>query len=241
MAVLVSVFACIPRATLLSTGVRSTPRRVVLSEYMKEDFLAQFIGSKDRAQILRVFTFNPSEVLGLSNVAKRAGVSIVAAARELKKLERLGIIKKGKSFAITLANGTKRMVQGKQREDMWTLNKDFKQLRGVSSFIHETSPVKYDNIVSALRGGGRMSAVILSGAFMGDPTRPADLIVAADPLHERKLESAIRKLEPQFGREIRFAAFSTPEFRYRLTIQDRLIRDTLDFPHLVLLDRTRLL
>lgn len=207
----------------------------------KEDFLASFIGSKDRAQLLRVFVFNPSEVVSLPAAAKRAGISRPAAERELRSLERFGIVKKGKSFAITLANGTKRMVQSKEQETLWTLNKEFKHLRGLSGFIHETSPVKFDNIVGALRPGGKISAVILSGAFVGDPTRPADLIVAADPLNERKLESAIRQLEPQFGREIRFAAFSTPEFRYRLTIQDRLIRDTLDFPHLVLLDRTRLL
>lgn len=208
---------------------------------MKEDFLASLIGSKDRAQLLRVFIFNPAEALTLPALAKRAGISGASAAREIKIIERLGIVKKGKSFAISLANGTKRMVQGKQKEDMWTINKDFKHALGLSAFVHETSPVKFDNIVGALRSGGKISAVILSGSFMGDPTRPADIIVAADPLHERKLESAIRQLEPQFGREIRFAAFSTPEFRYRLTIQDRLIRDTLDFPHLVLLDRTRLL
>lgn len=208
---------------------------------MKEDFLASFIGSRERAQLLRVFIFNPSEALTLPALGKRAGISGVAAAREIKVLEKLGVVKKGKSFAISLANGTKRMVQGKQKEDMWTVNRDFKHALGLSAFVHETSPVKFDNIVGALRSGGKISAVILSGSFMGDPTRPADIIVAADPLHERKLESAIRQLEPQFGREIRFAAFSTPEFRYRLTIQDRLIRDTLDFPHLVLLDRTRLL
>ena len=190
---------------------------------------------------MRVFVFNPSEVVSLAAAAKRAGISSKAAMRELKMLEKIGLVKKGRSFAVVLANGTKRVVQSKQREDLWMLNKDFKQLRGVSGFIHETSPVKFDNIVGALRPGGKISAVILSGAFMGDPTRPADLIVAADPLNERKLETAIRQLEPQFGREIRFAAFSTPEFRYRLTIQDRLIRDTLDFPHLVLLYRTRLL
>ena len=76
---------------------------------------------------------------------------------------------------------------------------------------------------------------------MGDPTRPADIIIAVDALHESRLEKAIKTLEPQFGREIRYAAFSTPEFRYRLTVQDRLIRDTLDYPHLVLLDKARLL
>ena len=66
-------------------------------------------------------------------------------------------------------------------------------------------------------------------------------LLAADGLNEGRLERAIRTLEPEFGREIRYAAFSTTEFRYRLTVQDRLIRDTLDYPHLVLLDKTRLL
>ena len=76
---------------------------------------------------------------------------------------------------------------------------------------------------------------------MGDPSRPADLLVAADALNEGRLETAVRALEREFGREIRYAAFSAPEFRYRMTIQDKLLRDTLDFPHLVLLDKTRLL
>jgi hypothetical protein len=101
--------------------------------------------------------------------------------------------------------------------------------------------VRHEKIVSALRRGGRLAAVILSGCFLGDPSRPADLIVAADAFNERRLDKAVRDLEPMFGREIRYAAFSTPEFRYRLTIQDRLIRDTLDYPHLVLLDKTRML
>ena len=124
---------------------------------------------------------------------------------------------------------------------MWMLNIEFQHLRALSSFIHEVSPMRHEKIVTALRRGGRLAAVILSGHFLGDPSRPADLIVAADAFNERRLDQAVRHLEPMFGREIRYAAFSTPEFRYRLTIQDRLIRDTLDYPHLVLLDKTRML
>jgi hypothetical protein len=99
----------------------------------------------------------------------------------------------------------------------------------------------YDEIVEALKRTGKLSAVVLSGSFMGDESRPADMLVAADTLNEEKLESAVRGLEPVFGREIRYAVFSTPEFRYRLTVQDKLLRDTFDFPHLVLLDRSGML
>ncbi len=101
--------------------------------------------------------------------------------------------------------------------------------------------MRYENVLDALKRGGKLSAVVLSGSFIGDESRPADIVVAADSVNERKLEGAIRTLENVFGRELRYAAFSTPEFRYRLTVQDRLLRDTLDYPHLVLLDRSQML
>lgn len=210
---------------------------------MKEDFLTQFVGNKDRAQLLRVFTFNQTELFTLSSLAKRAGISTTATAREIKILEKWGMVKKNKVATSRLVKVATVRARAKApaKQDVWCADLDFKHVRAVSGFIHEISPVRYDSIVDALKRSGKISAVILSGSFMGDASRPADLIVAADPLNERRLETAIRGLEPIFGREIRYAAFSTPEFRYRLTIQDRLIRDTLDFPHLVLLDRTRLL
>lgn len=182
---------------------------------------------------------NPNEVVTAADLAKRIGGNAAIALKEAKALQSLGIIRRSRPVLVQTAAKTKKPTS--KKVETWTYNQDFKHARVIASFVHEISPVKYDSIVGMLKRSCKVSAVILSGSFMGDPTRPADIIVAADPLNERKLESAIRALEPAVGREIRYAAFSTPEFRYRLTIQDRLIRDTLDFPHLVLFDRTRLL
>jgi DNA-binding Lrp family transcriptional regulator len=212
-----------------------------MATVLKDDFLPAFLGNKNRARILRVFVFNANEVMTIADIAKRSGVAPKAALKEVKSLVTLGAVKPSRAVSITLANKSKRTVKGNTKVAAWATNNDFKHLRAISSFIHEVSPVRYDNIVGALKRGGRISAVILSGTFMGDDSRPADLVVAADMLNERRLERAIKSLEPAFGREIRYAAFSTPEFRYRLTVQDRLIRDTLDFPHVVLLDKTRML
>ncbi|MBI5644774.1 hypothetical protein HY970_01620 [Candidatus Kaiserbacteria bacterium] len=207
---------------------------------MKGDFLGEILGNKARAQVLRVFVLNPNEVITLVNAARRSGVSLPVTKKEIRGLEKIGILKRSRSITITLPK-SKRVVRGQNKIPAWAVNADFRHLRAVTAFVHEVSPVRYDNIVGALKKSGKVSAIILSGTFMGDDSRPADLVVASDTLNERRLEAAIKRLEPAFGREIRYAAFSTPEFRYRLTIQDRLIRDTLDFPHLVLLDRTRLL
>jgi len=132
-------------------------------------------------------------------------------------------------------------VSGKQKEASWAADQTFSHASALSKFVHEVSPVRYNSVVAGLKGLGKLTAIVLSGSFMGDDSRPADLVVIADNLNEQRLESAVRSLEREFGREIRYAAFSTPEFRYRLTVQDRLIRETLDYPHLVLLDKMRLL
>jgi hypothetical protein len=209
---------------------------------MADDFLISLIGNAARARVLRVFVFSQNEALLLPLIAKRTGASPRVALKEIKFLEKLGIVKKGK-FSITLGNGSRKIIvdKGKQKEDAWVLNQEFKHVAALSKFVHEVSPLHYESILEALKHSGKIATIVLSGTFMGDPSRPADLLVAADGLNEQRLEAAVKGLEPRFGREIRYAAFSTPEFRYRLTIQDRLIRDTLDYPHLVLLDKTRLL
>ncbi|OGG55891.1 hypothetical protein A3D71_03415 [Candidatus Kaiserbacteria bacterium RIFCSPHIGHO2_02_FULL_55_20] len=207
---------------------------------MTEDFLGTFMGNTNRAKVLRAFFLDQSGVFTAPLAAKRAGLSLYAAQKEVKALEKLGILKLGK-FKITLGNGTNRAIEGKQKEEAWMIDPAFKHSAALSKFVHEVSPVQYSSILKGLKGAGRFIVVVLSGSFMGDPSRPADILVAADGLNEGRLETAIRALERQFGREIRYAAFSGPEFRYRLTIQDRLMRDTLDFPHLVLLDKARLL
>ena len=206
-----------------------------------DDFLSKFIGNPIRAKILRVFVFGQNQSFTIAQTARRAGISPRNAKREIRFLEELHILKRSK-LTITLANASKRSVAaGNQKEKSWTMNMEFRHALPLSKFVHEISPVHYSTVVTSLKRGGKIAAVILSGAFVGDATRPADLVVAADAINEGRLDAAVRALEREFGREIRYAVFTTPEFRYRMTIQDRLIRDTLDYPHLVLLDKTRLL
>lgn len=191
------------------------------------DFLSEFLG-KPRARVLRAFMGNVAEELNLEGISKRAGIGKGATLREVKALEKLGILKK--------AGATK--TRGKS-DAMWAFNEGFQHNRILNAFIRETSPAQFDAVEKALKKTGRLSAIVLSGHFIGDPSRLTDLLVIGESLNEKKLAHAVTSLEPLMGREIRYATFSTPEFRYRLTVQDRLIRDVLDFPHRVLFDRTR--
>jgi hypothetical protein len=64
-----------------------------------------------------------------------------------------------------------------------------------------------------------------------------DLLIAGDNLDERALARAVHVIEAELGREVRYASFSTEDFRYRRGVYDRLIRDVLDYPHRVAFDR----
>ena len=204
---------------------------------MKQDFLSELLNSPQRSRVLRAIVFNENELFTAERLGKRAGVPAKVAARELESFEKWGLVKR------TMLVGLKPAVKGAGKrkharaEKGYMFDQLFKHARVLSLFVREISPLRYDQILDALKKSGKLSTVILSGSFMGDMTRPADILVAADQLNEARLEGAVRSLEPLFGRELRYAGFSTPEFRYRLTVQDRLIRDTLDYPHLILLDR----
>lgn len=204
---------------------------------MAKDFLAQFMGSLPRARVVRTFILNDGETFTAKEIAKRSGVSGQAAAKEVKALAELGIIAKVKGEAAARRPRKARVAA----EEQWGVNHTFAHMRTLSAFIRDTSPVQNANVLSALKGSGRLSLVVVSGFFTGDSSRPADLLIAGESLDTRRIERAMRALEPNVGRELRYAAFSTPEFRYRLTVQDRLIRDTLDYPHRILLNKAGLL
>ncbi len=205
---------------------------VRMSVPKNSDFLSLFL-NPIRAKTLRLFIIYAKELFAIPEIMKRTALSAKIVQSEITTLLKMGIIKE------ELGEGKNAREQKKNKR--YSLDTRFKYATALASFIHEVSPDRFDDVEKALRGSGRLTAIVLSGVFTGDINRPADLIVVGDGVNEKRLESVVKSFEPRFGREIRYAVFSTPEFRYRLTIHDRLIRETLDFPHRLLLNKNNLI
>jgi hypothetical protein len=169
----------------------------------------------------------------LPEVGKRAKLSTAVAAREIAKLIEIGIVRK--------IDGEGKNAQERKVRTRYAFNERFRHANSLSTFIHEISPERFDEVEKSLKGVGRLTAIVLSGIFIGDVRRPLDVLLVSDTINERRLETVMKSFEAGYGREIRYAVFSTPEFRYRLTIQDKLLRNTLDYPHRVLLNKGNLL
>ncbi len=64
-----------------------------------------------------------------------------------------------------------------------------------------------------------------------------DLLLAGDALDKEKIDDYIKKLEADFGTELRYAVFESEEFRYRVNMFDRLIKDFFKGPHEKVLEK----
>ena len=66
------------------------------------------------------------------------------------------------------------------------------------------------------------------------------MLIVGNSVSKPSLTSAIKSIEAEIGRELMYVYFEKEDFEYRLGMNDRLIRDVLDYPHQLLLDKINL-
>jgi hypothetical protein len=183
--------------------------------------LARLFGSNVRVKLLRLFLFNEELSFSFADAAERSKSSRDNVRKELATLVAAGVVKK--------KTGKSGVVYGADRR--------FPHYEALQVFIRSTTSLRESDTVNTLKRAGNLRLVVLSGLFTGAMEPKVDLLVVGDKLEERPLDNGVRALEAELGRELRFASFSTEDFKYRRGVYDRLLRDIFDFPHRVLLDK----
>jgi len=183
--------------------------------------LAKLFGSPSRLKALRLFVFNRETAFSLGEIAQRTKLSKSVVRRELAELLASGLVRK----------------KGANAKTRYQTNPNFEHLDALDTFIRDTTSVRPGHMVAQLRRAGVLRLVVLSGFFMNVLESQVDLLVAGDRLNERALAAAVRSLEAELGREVRYASFATEDFRYRYGVYDRLLRDVFDYPHRLLIDK----
>lgn len=184
------------------------------------DPLAKLFGSPTRLKLLRLFLFNDDLSFTAADAAFRTKTASAAARKELAGLVSIGIVKKkaGKST-------------------LYSVNKKFPYFEALQTFIRSTTNLSDGAMVNSIKRAGSVRLVVLSGLFTGAIETKVDVLVVGDRLEDKPLESSIRALEAELGRELRFTSLSTEDFKYRRGVYDRLLRDVFDFPHRILVDK----
>lgn len=179
--------------------------------------VAHIFGGEGKVKIMRLFVFNPSQTFKPKEVAKRAKERTDKVRKELRSLSKAGLLK-------TRASG-------------FALDTSFRYLPALQNFLVDANPMSEKEIIRRLSRAGLLRLVLTAGVFQHDPEARVDILVVGDNLKMGLLESAISSIEAQLGKELRYAAFETADFKYRLGVYDKLIRDILDFPHQKILNK----
>lgn len=193
------------------------------------DPLSLLLGNQARVRLLRMFLFNPSKSYSVNEIIKRARLVRRTARTELNVLERSSIIKK-RQVTETVGKNTRRAAG-------YGLNDKSPLARSLQTFLFETAPIDGKNLLSHLKGVGKIQVLIAAGVFMNEFDRRIDVLIAVEKLQASKIESSIRALEAELGVEIKYAAFATADLMYRLGMYDKLTRDVFDYPHELLIDK----
>lgn len=171
---------------------------------------------------MRLFLFNPNTSFTHQDIIDRSKIATEKLKKELAFLNSVKLIKRAKR-----ANN----------KNSWSLNEKFPFLIEFQRLLLETSLLNRSDMLKKMAKTGRVKVLILSGLFKEIWEARIDMLIVADNVKATALDSVIKTIEAEVGREIRYCALDSQDFKYRLGVGDRLIRDVLDYPHEIVIDR----
>lgn len=200
------------------------------------DTLSLLFGGEAKVKLMRLFLLNPDRQYVVADVVAWTKLSKKVIQNELALLQKTGLVLSVSVASITKAPSSTK-ARSVKKEKGWRLNERFIYLKQLQNLIIDTVLLNEGDMVKKLGKAGKMKCIVVAGVFIQEWDSRADLLVVGDRIKEAALKTIVRKIELQLGRELRYASLETPDFQYRLSIGDRLVRDVLDYPHQIVLDK----
>lgn len=201
------------------------------------DFLGTLFGSQSRVKILRLFLLNQTDIFEIGDIVRKSKVRLSEVRKEINLLKKAGIIE-AKDFIkeVEVKQGSKKTISKRQAKGV-RLDIKFPLLAPLKNLIVSETPLNHDEIGKRFRTAGKIKFLALSGIFLGEPDSRVDVFIVGDNLSKRAIESALRSIEAEIGKELSYGVLDTAEFLYRISVYDKFVRDILDFRHDRIIDK----
>jgi hypothetical protein len=199
------------------------------------DIAAAVFANPTRVKLMRLFLFNPTTSFLVKEIAIRVRSARGVVSKELSVLLKANFIKKRlvtKEVSTDPSKKPKRM-----KGSGYQFNEHFEYAEALKNFLTITSLRADESLVKRFAHVGKIRLFVAAGVFVQNWDSRVDLLIVGEDLNLEKIETVIKIIESEIGKEISYSAFDTTDFEYRIGIHDRLVRDILDYPHATLLDR----
>lgn len=201
------------------------------------DTLSQLFGSTLRVKMMRLFLFNIGSIFDADYIVGKTGSKIKEIEAEAAFMKKVGLVKQTKVSKIITVKKGKKVSEKKVTVKAWTLDTKFEFIDALTGFLVKTHSVEYKSMLKKLDRAGKIKAVLVSGVFIQNADARLDMFVVGDGINSSSMEKAIKSIESDMGKDIRYTVLSTQDFSYRVGMNDKLIRDIFDFPHKILIDK----
>jgi len=199
--------------------------------------LSQLFGSELRLRMMRLFVFNGDRAFDIDYLIGKTDAKTRDIEKEISFFKKIGLVKAKKVTKIFQIKKGKKTVQKRKKVRAYALDQRFKYLAALSDFLVKTHSLENKAVIKRLEKAGRIKAIVVSGIFTGQADSRLDLFVIGDNVRTSSMDRIVRGIESDMGKDIRYAVLSAPDFAYRVSMNDKLVRDVLDYPHTILLDK----
>lgn len=212
-----------------------------------EHFLEKLFESVPRVRILRLLMQNLDQSFTFDEIARKCQLRPRIVRIELVKLDFLGIVKcktgKIKYKALMLRKSKKKGSSRRKKErykkiESFHVNPDFDFVRELRELVVRSSTTSKKKLLAQIKRLGHIKLAVLSGIFLKNEAKSrTDLLIVGDYITHRKVENFLSKIESEIGKSVSYTLMDTEEFKYRLKMYDRFLRDIFEFPHEKLINR----
>ncbi len=190
------------------------------------EILGKLFGTQNRVKIMRLFLLNPEAGYDVATISNHIRANKTLVRKELALLSSIGFIKAKKVDQ----KDSNRKVPG------FVLATEFQYIKEMKRLLVDAEFLTQEEIAKRFKKAGRIKLLVISGVFLKDDASRVDFMLVGDNFKKSVLDRTIRTLEAEIGKELSYSVFDTEEFKYRLSMYDKLIRDVLDFNHKKIID-----
>lgn len=198
------------------------------------ELLAKLLGGNERVKIMRFFLHHDESVFSLSYVAEKTKSKDSQVKKEITLLNSIGFIERKK--ARTIVNAGKKNEKVKEIIG-YKLNSSFPHNQALKDLLFDFELLDKRELASRFRNVGRIKLFVLGGVFVGQENSRIDILLVGEAIKKQKAEKVFDVISSEMGRDVTYSIMDVEEYEYRFRMYDKFIRDIIDAPHDVVIDK----
>lgn len=216
---------------------------------MSDQILEKLFDSPVKVRLLKFFLRNHEGEFQAREVIKRLRLKPQVAGSHIRKFIDIGFLserniacppKLQRRGADSKFRGSKKRSAKISKKRLLFANPKFDFFPELKNLVLKSSPASKEKLLENIKNLGRIKFALISGVFINNENSRADLLLVCDNIKENRLKAYLKNLEAEVGREVEYVVFTTEEFNYRKDMFDKFLRDILEGPREILVNKLRL-